>query len=243
MLNTHRDLSQIFKVSYIKWTWGISQAFSKTWGQRSGHRQCEYISLWSETLVSHFSSWMSPAGLYFISILGFSSAESLLFGDPRREINFARPLCRWKGTSAYINIHMRLFQMLSLGTGAVDEPRAVWSSGLCTRVSLDHPPSPPHPFPYHLVLSFNSLRSSSLSGVSVTSFIYCDLPSLRSPLLLSSILFVPLFFPHLFSFYLPLFPCFLYRFFFCFPSLISYSSSSSSSVHPLKRHCCYIRAI
>lgn len=55
----------------------------------------------------------------------FSLVESLLFGDLHREINSARPLCLWTGTSAYINIHMRLFQTLSLGTGAVDEPRRV----------------------------------------------------------------------------------------------------------------------
>lgn len=41
------------------------------------------------------------------------------------------------GTSAHINIHRRLFGMLSLGTGAADELCSAWSSGLHTRVSLD----------------------------------------------------------------------------------------------------------
>lgn len=67
--------------------------------------------------VLYFSFFCSTS----LALFSFSFAESQLFRDSHREINFAWPLCLWKGTQAYINIHMRLFQILSLGTELVDE--------------------------------------------------------------------------------------------------------------------------
>lgn len=58
---------------------------------------------------------------FFLCSFQLSVAESQLFRDSHREINFAWRLCLWKGRQAYINIHTRLFQILSLGTELVDE--------------------------------------------------------------------------------------------------------------------------
>lgn len=84
----------------------------------------ECCSLLHSPLVSSnllFILSLLPSFLLSPVLFCFSFVESQLFGDSHREINFAWPLCLWKGTQAYINIHMRLFPILSLGTELVDE--------------------------------------------------------------------------------------------------------------------------
>lgn len=57
------------------------------------------------------------------------------------------------GTSAHLNIHMRLFEVLSSGSGAVDE---LFDQQACVRASRWISASClSHPFPHHLVLSFH----------------------------------------------------------------------------------------
>lgn len=144
MFNTHWCLSRNPNASYTE---GTSEGEMKPlmwWGVKvhikGGKYFCRNASVWSRTFAFHFSSsdkMNFSGGALFCFQSGLFFLQLLLLGDPHREINFARPLCLWRRTSACINIHMRLFQMLSWGTGAPDELRGVWSSGLYTHVSLD----------------------------------------------------------------------------------------------------------
>lgn len=88
--------------------------------------------------------------------------DSTLVGFILREINFAWPLCLWKGTQAYINIHMRLFQILSLGTGwAV----LVFDHGDCVHASRWFLTFPAQPLSFFFYFIFvNSLSPLTLNS-------------------------------------------------------------------------------
>lgn len=134
----------------------FSDATVQLWGEKKS-RQTETLLQRDAFNLSFFPPppWQKPLFLYlaehyFLSFFfffhrslprsfSFSFAESQLLRDSHREINFAWPLCLWKGTQAYINIHMRLFQILSLGTETSGWAVPLFDHGACIHSSLFPP--------------------------------------------------------------------------------------------------------
>lgn len=105
-------------------------------GQRSDHAFRAFLlisaSVWSKTFAFQFSSSDNKD---FSGRALTSALLQLRFGSSgtRREINFARPLCLWNiCSSKYSHAAIWEAQLRRQSCGW-----AVWSSGQCTRISLD----------------------------------------------------------------------------------------------------------